>query len=207
MTCWRCCVDCFDITEKSSRREIGGYLVNITASGTSRVILSPSRRVSVARYIDLDSAVSSADCWEEAEGITGIIGSATCNLLAVTSLFLKLRKFRKLQSLRFLQLHLLPHVGIFSLLVKVNPYLVVVVVRVLVKSVMLGEHVEVSNTCSTAGGSGMCDGISAGDRERFVIIIQLVFIESSSHSQPYQNVIVDVAEGQSSFVTSSVSTM
>ena len=100
---------------------------------------------------------------------------------------------------------MLPHVEIFSLLVKVNPYLVVVVVRVLVKSVMLDEHAEVTN--STAGGSGMCDGISAGDRERFVIIIQLVFIESSSHSQPYQNVIVDVAEGQSSFVTSSVSTM
>ena len=56
-----------------------------------------------------------------------------------------------------------------------NFYLVVVVVRVLVKSVMLGEHVEVSN--STAGGSGMCDGISVGERGRFAISIQLVFIE------------------------------
>lgn len=124
VTCWRCCVDCFDITEKSSRRDIGGYLVTITASGTSRVILSPSRRVShcVARYIDLDSAVSSADCWEEAEGVVGVIGSTTCNLIAVTSLQLKLRRPRKLRSLRSLQLRLLPHVETFSLLVKVIPW-------------------------------------------------------------------------------------
>ena len=65
---------------------------------------------------------SSADCWEEAEGVVGVIGSTTCNLIAVTSLQFKLRRSRKLQSLRSLQLHLLPHVGTFPLLVQVIPW-------------------------------------------------------------------------------------
>ena len=60
--------------------------------------------------------------WEEAEGVVGVIGSTTCNLIAVTSLQLKLRRSRKLRSLRSLQLRLLPHVGTFPLLVKVIPW-------------------------------------------------------------------------------------
>ena len=74
---------------------------------------------------------------------------------------------------------------------------------------MLREQKGVSNS---TGDGGMCNGVSVGDRERFIISIQLVFIEhpcnhGSPQSHSYQNVIVDVAEGLSSFVTPSLSTV
>ena len=100
------------------------------------------------------------DCWPW-EGADKVSRRATCNLLAVTRLHFELQTFRKLQSLRFPQIRLLTLIGTFPLMVKVLLYLVVGVVRVLVKSLCSIRCVNNKEVSHSTCDGGVRD---AGDR-------------------------------------------
>ena len=132
VTWWRCYAVCFDIEERAD--ETAGITLSTSQQAEHQELPYHHREgVSVGDLATLSLQHIVWSChWEGADKVVKVAGDTTCNLLAVTRPHLDLQRFRKLQSLCFLQIRLLPLVETFPLLVKVLLYLVMVVVRVLV---------------------------------------------------------------------------